>query len=98
MGVSLKERSGNIRMEEGVVSSVEIAREARLRWYGPVIRMEEVDSVKMAWKSHVEGRTRGRRRIAWRDGIQRLETIGPGGRGCRKYKLVASTYKSLLPH
>ena len=72
MGVSLRERrrSENIRAETGVVPIVEKAREARLRWYGHVIRMEEDDPVKVAWRSQVEGRSKGRQRIRWRDVIE----------------------------
>lgn len=52
--------------------------EARLRWYGDVIRMEEDDPVKVAWRSQVEGRrSRGRQRIRWRNVIERgLKLLG----------------------
>ena len=51
-----RRRSENIRAEAEVVPIVEKAREARLRWYGHLIRMEEDDPVKVAWRSQVEGR------------------------------------------
>ena len=80
MGVSLRERrrSENIRAEAGVVPIVEKAREARLRLYGYVIRMEEDDPVKVAWRSQAEGRrSRGRQRVRWRDVIERdLRLLG----------------------
>ena len=53
MGVSLREirRSEDIRAEAGVVPIVEKVRETNLRWFGHMIRMEEDDPVKMAWRS-----------------------------------------------
>lgn len=52
-----------------------------------MIRMEEVDPLKMARMSQVEGRRmRGRQRIRWRDGTERYEAVESGGRGCRRPK------------
>ena len=53
MGVSLREirRSEDIRAEAGVVPIVEKVRETNLRWFGHMIRMEEDDPVKIAWRS-----------------------------------------------
>lgn len=62
LGVSLRKRRRmeDIRMEAGIVSTIEKAREVCMRWYGHVTRIEEDDPLRMAWGGQVEGRTRRR--------------------------------------
>ena len=74
LGISLRERRRNddIRAEAGVVAISEKIREARMRWFGHIMRREEEDPVKVAWRHPIEGRrTVGRQRIRWRDIVER---------------------------
>ena len=73
-GISLLERreSHDIRRMCGVCNVVEKAREARLRYYGHVVRREEEEPVKRAMGMPVVGRRSvGRQRIRWTDVIRR---------------------------
>ena len=66
MGISLLERLENdeIRRMAGVVKITEVIREARLRWFGHVLRMDGGEGVRRAWEEPVRGRrSRGRQRI-----------------------------------
>ena len=49
LGISLRERRRNddIRAEAGVVAISEKIREARMRWFGHIMRREEEDPVKV---------------------------------------------------
>ena len=52
---------------------VNIIEERQLRWLGHVRRMGEDRKAKQAYEMRVEGRyDRGRPRITWEDGIQRV--------------------------
>lgn len=67
-GISLLERreSEDIRKMCGIFSVTEKAREARLRYYGQVIRREDDEPVKKAMMMPVKGRKSvGRQRIRW---------------------------------
>ena len=73
MGISLFERLENdeIRRRAGIVKITEVIREARLRWYGHVLRMDGGEGVRRAWDEPVRGRrSRGRQRIRWRDKVK----------------------------
>ena len=73
MGISLLERLENdeIRRMAGIVKITEVIREARLRWCGHVLRMDDGEGVKKAWDEPVRGRrSRGRQRIRWRDKVR----------------------------
>ncbi|XP_064089918.1 uncharacterized protein LOC135203915 [Macrobrachium nipponense] len=67
MGISLLERGENDKIRRAdLVKIAEVIREARLRWNGHVLRMDE--GVKRAWEEPVRGRrSRGRQRFRWRD-------------------------------
>ncbi|KAK6748663.1 hypothetical protein RB195_001338 [Necator americanus] len=74
IGVTLKEKVSNdtVRSIFGVVPITEKMKEARLRWFGHVLRREE-DSVakKTALKLDVSGvRPRGRPKIRWLDYVK----------------------------
>ena len=67
-----RRRNDDIRAEAGVVAVSEKIREARMRWFGHIMRREEEDPVKAAWRHPTEGRrTVGRQRIRWRDIVER---------------------------
>ena len=72
-GISMLERrqSEDIRRMCGICNIKEKAREARLRYFGHVIRKEEDEPVKKAMMAEVRGRRSvGRQRIRWRDVIR----------------------------
>ena len=74
LGISLRERRRNdaIRAEAGVVAILEKISKARMRWFGHIMRREEEDPVKVAWRHPIEERrTVGRQRIRWRDIVER---------------------------
>ena len=73
-GVSLLERreSEDIRRMCGICNIKEKAREARLRYFGHVIRREDDEPVKRAMMMPVRGRRSvGRQRIRWGDVVKR---------------------------
>lgn len=73
-GISLKDRIRNedIRKSAGVTSIILKAKQEKLRWFGHVLRREEDNPVKKAWREPIKGkRSRGRQRIRWRDGVER---------------------------
>ena len=67
----------DIRKELGVSSIQEKVREMRLRWYGPMQRMEENNEVRAVGDMRVPGkRPRGRPRERWMDGVRRdMQTL-----------------------
>ena len=67
-----------VRRRAGVESITRKAEEARMRWFGHIIRMDENKMVKRAWNEPVRGRrSRGRQRIRWRDGVEsRMRELG----------------------
>ena len=70
-GVTLKEKSENIRKELGIDDINENVREIRMRWYGHLMRMEEESPVKKVMKAEVKGRRpRGRPRKRWKDNVK----------------------------
>lgn len=79
-GISLLERreSEDIRKMCGIGNIREKAREARLRYYGHIIRRDDDEPVKKAMMMPVRGRRSvGRQRIRWGDGINRdMNKIG----------------------
>lgn len=74
LGISLRDRLRNeeIRRRAGIVKISDKIREARLRWYGHVLRKPEGEAVKRVWRQPVVGRrSRGRQRLRWRDRVER---------------------------
>ena len=71
-----RDRIRNERIREKVrqrKTMVNIIEEWQLRWFGHVRRMGEDRKAKQAYEMRVEGRYgRGRPRIMWEDGIQRI--------------------------
>ena len=60
------------RARAGVINIAEKAREATLRWFGHIQRMDEEDPMRRAWKKPVRGRRSvGRQRIRWKDVVKR---------------------------
>ncbi|XP_063601145.1 uncharacterized protein LOC134777242 [Penaeus indicus] len=78
--VSLKDeiRNGVIRSRCGTTDIVEKVQEARLRWLGHVLRREDEEPCRMAWKLSLEGdRGRGKPRQRGSDNIKKdLEEKG----------------------
>ncbi|KAK6741571.1 hypothetical protein RB195_009438 [Necator americanus] len=73
IGVTLKEKVSNdtVRSIFGVVPITEKMKEARLRWFGYVLRREEDSVAKTALKLDVSGvRPRGRPKIRWLDRVK----------------------------
>ncbi|KAK6746049.1 hypothetical protein RB195_012270 [Necator americanus] len=73
IGVTLKEKVSNdtVRSIFGVVPITEKMKEARLRWFGHVLRREEDSVAKTALKLDVSGvRPRGRPKIRWLDRVK----------------------------
>src|SRR6218665_4085022 len=73
LGVSLRDRrrNENIREVLGVACITDKVREARIRWYGHEMRMEDGCCIKRIMNAEVYGRTsRGRQKKRWRDKIQ----------------------------
>ena len=71
-GVSLRDKvkSVDIRKELGMTSIQEKVREMRLRWYGHMQRMEEINEVRAVADMRVPGkRPRERPRGRWMDGL-----------------------------
>ena len=57
-----------IKSIKGVTKISDQIREARLRWYGHVVRKEQTEDIKRAWREPVVGkRSRGRQMLKWRD-------------------------------
>ena len=79
-GISLHEHRTNddIRRFMKVKKITDRAREARLRWYGHVMRREQDNILKRVWLAPVEGRrSRGRQRIRLRDAVERdMRAVG----------------------
>ena len=73
LGVTLRDKIRNeeIRRRTRVTSIVKKVKIGRLRWFGHVVRREDYQVVKRAWKEPVRGsRGRGRPRIRWYDEIK----------------------------
>ena len=73
LGISLRDRNRNedIRKKLGVACVSDKIREARLRWYGHVMRREEDSCLKRIMKADVYGRrSRGRQKKRWEDAIR----------------------------
>ena len=52
---------------------IEVVRQGSLRWLGHVVRKEDDDCVKQAWRFEVEGsRERGKPRLAWKSMMENL--------------------------
>src|SRR6218665_1369526 len=71
--VSLRDRRRNedIREVLGVACITDKVREARMRWYGHVMRREDGCCIKRIMNAKVYGRrSRGRQKKRWRDEIQ----------------------------
>src|SRR6218665_850401 len=92
--VSLRDRRRNedIREVLGVACITDKVREARMRWFGHVMRREDGCCIKRIINAEVYGRrSRGRQKKRWRDKIQEdlktmklkktlmIETSGEGG-------------------
>src|SRR6218665_3619023 len=79
LGVSLRDRRRNedIREVLGVACITDKEREARMRWYGHVMRREDGCCIKRIMNAEVYGRrSRGRQKKRWRDKIQEdLKTL-----------------------
>ena len=79
LGVSLrdKKRNEDIRETLGVACITDKVREARMRWYGHVMRKEDDNCIKRIMNAEVYGRrSRGRQKKRWRDMIQEdLKTL-----------------------
>src|SRR6218665_2914180 len=77
--VSLRDRRRHedIREVLGVACITDKVREARMRWYGHVLRMEDGCCIKRIMNAEVYGRrSRGRQKKRWRDKIQEdLKTL-----------------------
>ena len=73
LGVTLRDKIRNeeIRRRTRVTSIVKKVEIGRLRWFGHVVRREDYQMVKRAWKEPVRGsRGRGRPRVRWYDEIK----------------------------
>ncbi|KAK6737446.1 hypothetical protein RB195_019880 [Necator americanus] len=73
IGVTLKEKVSNdtVRSIFGVAPVTEKIKEARVRWFGHVLRREENSVAKTALKLEVSGvRPRGRSKIRWLDRVK----------------------------
>ena len=81
-GISLQERreSQDIRRMCGICNVIEKAREARLRYYGHVVRREEEEPIKKVQSMPIPGRRKvGRQRIRWMDVVRRdMREVGLG--------------------
>jgi hypothetical protein len=72
--ISLKDK---IRNEEilkrcGVTVISEKVQEARLKWFGHILRRDEDEPCRLAWNLYIEGdRSRGRPRQRWSDNIRK---------------------------
>src|SRR6218665_244744 len=79
LGVSLRDRRRNedIRQVLGVACITDKVREARMRWYGHVMRRGNGCCIKRIVNAEVYGRrSRGRQKKRWRDKIQEdLKTL-----------------------
>ena len=65
------ERSDEIGRDLGVENITLKAAQARLRWYGDILRMDEGNKVKQNIKVEVRGTgAKGRPRIMWMDNIR----------------------------
>ena len=63
-GVSTKELMVRLGLDGTIV---EVVRQKSLRWLGHVVRKEDDDCVKQAWRFEVESsRGRGRPRLTWK--------------------------------
>ena len=80
IGVSLRDRRRNedIREVLGVACITDKVREARMRWYGHVMRRDREDGccIKRIMNAEVNGRRSRGRQKRWRDKIQEdLKTL-----------------------
>jgi len=72
--VKVKDRvpSKELRERLGIGDIILILQQNRLRWYGHVLRKEDIDWVKKCMKYEVEGsRPRGRQKRTWREVVQK---------------------------
>jgi len=72
-GVKLKDRfpSKELRERLGVDDIALILQQNRLRWYGHVLRKDDVDWMKKCMEYEVEGsRPRGRPKRTWKEVVQ----------------------------
>ena len=76
-----RRESEDIRKMCGICSIKEKAREARLRYYGHVVRRDDDEPVKKAMRMPVRGRRNvGRQRIRWSDVVNRdMNRVGVRG-------------------
>ena len=95
LGVSLKDRLMNeeIRKRCAVTDVVEKLREARLRWFGHVMRRDNEEAVRMALETEIKGsRARGRPRRRWKDCItsdlEMKRLVEEDARDRRKWRTV----------
>src|SRR6218665_3108991 len=79
LGVSLRDRRRNEDLREvlGVACITDKVREARMRWYGHVMRREDGCCIKRIMNAEVYGRrSRGRQKKRWREKMQEdLKTL-----------------------
>ena len=76
-GVSTKELMVKLGLNSTIV---EVVRQGSLRWLGHVVRKENDDCVKQAWRFEIAGRRgRGRPRLTWKGMMENL---------CRELRLV----------
>src|SRR6218665_976299 len=78
LGVSLKDKKGSeaIRKTLGVARITDKIREARLRWYGLVMRREDENFMKRIMTAEVNGHhSRGRQKKRWGDMIQDMKLL-----------------------
>ena len=69
-GVSTKELMVRLGLD---CTIVEVVRQESLRWLGHVVRKEDDDCVKQAWRFEVEAsRVRGRPRLTWKGMMENL--------------------------
>ena len=74
LGVSLLDRCTNEEIRSCLKVTVisEKLREARLRWFGHVVRRDETSLVRSAWDESVTGRrSRGRQKLRWSDVLKK---------------------------
>ena len=73
-----RQRNEDILEELGVTDILTKARQARLRWYGHLRRMNEESAPKKIWKMEIKGkRPRGRPQKRWMENVK--EDMGLAG-------------------